>query len=75
MLINTVAAPIKSPWYSKVNWIAGIGATVAVINELAPILPPKYQHWATVAVIALTGISTIVAKSFFTTSISSASVS
>lgn len=73
--VKSVIAPVKSPWYSKVNWIQGVGATVVFINELSPLLPEKYKHWATLAVVLLTGGSTIIVKTFFTTSISSSSVS
>lgn len=71
-----VLVDTKSAWVSKVNWIAGAGAVLASLNELFPLLPPgsKLQHYATVAIMALTAFLTIYAKTFLTTTISPASL-
>lgn len=72
--MTVAAVAIKSPLASKVNWIAGIAALIAAGNDMLPIIPDKYRHYVTGAVAVLGGILTIVTKTFYTTTISSASV-
>lgn len=74
MIPTTVIAPVKSAWASKTNWIAAIGAIIALLNELLPIVPAQYQHDVTVAVTVLTAISTIISRTFFTTTLTPSSV-
>lgn len=69
-----VIVDTKSPWYSKVNWIAGLTALVATATEVLPIVPPAYQHYVTTFVIVAGGLLTIITKTFYTPTISSSSV-
>ena len=77
--METVTAPVKSAVLSKVNWIAGLTSVLVslneVLNQVMPILPPPYSHYATIAIAIIGGISTIIAKTFYTTTITPSSAS
>ena len=79
--MENVTVPVKSSLASKVNWIAGLTALVASLNELTdalnqlmPFVPPQYQHYVTVGIVIAGGIATIITRSFFTTSVTTASM-
>jgi hypothetical protein len=76
---ETVAAPVKSAWASKVNWIAGVGSFLtagsAILTYAAPLLPPPYGVYATTALAVVTGLATIWARTFKTTSVLAPSTS
>ena len=63
----------KSAWYSKVNWLAALTALATTLNELLPMAPAQYQHAITVAIVIVGGLSTIVAKTFYTTTVTPSS--
>ncbi len=68
-----VTVTVKSAWASKVNWLAGATAFLVSANELlnqvAPFLPAPYAHDATIAITIIGGLSTIIAKTFYTTTV------
>lgn len=77
----SVTVPVKSAAASKVNWIAGLSATLVVLNEttdllqqVLPVVPAKDQHWVTAGIAIVGGIATIITRTFFTTSITASSV-
>ena len=72
--VTHVEVATASPFTSKINWIQLLGGLAALLNELLPVIPAQYQHYLTVAIIVLTGVSTIVARTFYTTSIINQSV-
>jgi hypothetical protein len=65
----------KSAWYSKVNWLAALTALATTLNELLPMVPAQYQHAVTVAIVVVGGLSTIIAKTFYTTTVTPSSAS
>ena len=69
-----VVAAVKSPFESKTNWILFLTAALDLLNEVAPIIPPKYQHAVSVSITVIGALLGIMTKTFFTTSISSYSV-
>lgn len=75
-----VTVPVKSAGLSKVNWIAGLTAAAVVLSQttdllqqMLPFVPPKYQHWVTVGIAVTGGLGTIIAKTFFSTTITPSS--
>lgn len=72
--LPTATVAVKSAWLSKINWIQAIGGLTAILNEFLPIVPVNDQHYVTGAVVLLTAISTFVARTFYTTSITPSAV-
>lgn len=79
-MADTVLAPVKPAIASKVNWIAGLTAAVAALNETTdflqqalPFIPPKYQHLVTAGIAVAGGVATIITRTFFTTSLTPSS--
>ena len=68
-----VTVTVKSALASKVNWLAGATALLAsaneVLNQVAPFLPPPYAHDATIAITIIGALSTIIARTFYTTTV------
>lgn len=71
--VGTVVVPVKSAWSSKINWIASVSALLVsaneLLNQLAPFAPPQYAHDITIAIAVVGAISTVIAKTFYTTSV------
>lgn len=76
--MKTATVDVKSAWASKVNWIAGSSALLVslneVLSEVAPFVPPKYAHWINIALAVVGGLSTIIAKTFYTTTVTPSAV-
>lgn len=76
--MKTATVDVKSAWASKVNWIAGASALLVslneVLSEVAPFVPPKYAHWISIALAVVGGLSTIIAKTFYTTTVTPSAV-
>lgn len=71
--MNTVTVPIKSAWASKVNWVVVLGGILALLNEALPLVPANDQNYVTGAITILTTISAVVARTFYTTSLTQSS--
>lgn len=73
-MTTPVIADVKSPFASKVNWVLLLTGLVDAANELLPLVPAQYQHNVTLAVTAIGLVLGIIAKTFYTTSVSSTSI-
>jgi len=73
--VDIVPAPVKSSWASKINWTNAAGAA-ATLSALIGVLPiPEDRKAAIVGLIALvTQGATIVQRTWFTKSVTAASV-
>lgn len=76
-MTDTVTAPVKPAIASKVNWIAASTAILAALNEILnqalPLIPAPYDHDVTVAITVIGAISTIIARTYYTTAITPSS--
>lgn len=75
-----VPVQVKSAWLSKLNWISALTAIASAANELtgalqqvAPFVPAKYQHYVTVGIIVTGAIANIIVKTKFTNTITPSS--
>lgn len=77
MPVTAGPVEVKSAMSSKVNWIAAATALLAsaneILNQVAPILPAPYSHDATVAISVIGALSTIIARTFYTTALTPSS--
>lgn len=73
--VTTVAAPVKSAWLSKINWlqIVSLGVTFATGIFGAFNLDPAMTAKATAGAAAVGQVLTIVLRTFFTTTITPSS--
>lgn len=69
----TALVDVKSAWWSKVNWAAALTGLATVSAALLPIVPAKYQAEAAAIVAAIGTITTIILKTFYTTSVTPSS--
>jgi hypothetical protein len=72
--MTPVVTSVKSPFTSKVNWILLATALLDVANQALPIVPAAYQSQTGVYITLAGVVLGIITKTFYTTSISSASV-
>lgn len=65
---------IKSAWWSKVNWtqVIGMAASFAVYSGLD--IPPETQAKLIATIQAVSGIATIILRTWFTTSLTPAAL-
>lgn len=68
-----VVVAVKPATSSAINWIAGLSTLGVTLNELLPIVPVKYQPYVTAVIAIIGGVSVIVRKTFYTTTITPAS--
>jgi hypothetical protein len=73
-MTQQVVANTSSPWSSKTNWVLALTMLADTLNELLPLVPVQYQHTVSVSITLIGLVLGIVTKTFFTTTISSASV-
>lgn len=75
--MNTVTVPVKSAITSKVNWLAALTAGLAsaneILNQIQPILPAPYNHDVTIAIMIIGAVSTVIARTFYTTELTTQS--
>ncbi len=70
---TTVTVPVKSAWYSKVNWTQAIGLAISGATALSGILPPQYGVPVAIGVQAAQSMITWYFKTFATTTITPSS--
>ena len=70
---SAVVAPVKSGWFSKINWtqIGGLLASLAALIGLN--VDPQTLTTIVVGIQALIAVVTMVMRTFFTTSVTAAS--
>ena len=72
-MTDTIVAPIKSAWASKINWAQAGSAASMLVTTFGLDIPDKYKATALAVVITVQSIATWIMRTWFTTSITSAS--
>ncbi len=72
-MTDTTEVDIKSAWLSKINWTQVVSVVASLLVVFGLDIPPETQAHIATAITALTGLVTIVMKTFFTTSITPSS--
>jgi hypothetical protein len=70
---TTVEAPVKSSWFSKINWTVAVSFLVSILTFLGYTVPPELEVEALAAINALTAIVVWWQRTFMTKSITTAS--
>ena len=72
---NFVEVAIKSAWWSKVNWtqVVAMVATVGVLFGTS--LSPEEQAKIVATIQAVSGLATVILRTWFTTSVTPAAAS
>lgn len=77
MAINTktTSVPVKAPYLSKVNWIQVVAGVAGEATLFVSSMPDAEKLKYTGVILAVQAIATIIVKTFFTSSVSSLTVS
>lgn len=70
----TAVVPVVSAWYSKINWTQVISVGVMVATMAGIVVPTGMQEAVLAAIVAIQAVATIVLKTWFTKSVTPASV-
>jgi hypothetical protein len=71
---TVVTVPVKSAWYSKINWLAFAGAAISLLGTNALGLDAATQVKVMSVVQVVQSLGTIVLKTFFTPTVTPSSV-
>jgi hypothetical protein len=70
--MDPISVAVKSAWASKINWTQGVGLAASLLAMRGVDLPPETQAQIVVAIQAVVGVATWVARTWFTTSVTPA---
>ena len=70
--MSFIDVAIKSAWWSKVNWTQAVAMLASVGVFFGLDLPPEQQAKIAVSIQALSGLLTIILRTWFTTSVTPA---
>lgn len=71
---DAVTVPVKSAWFSKINWLQAAGAATAVVTAFQLDIPMQYKPHALVAMNVAQGVLTWIARTWFNGTIAPASI-
>ncbi len=72
-MTNTVAVPVQSAWYSKINWTQIVGTAINLAAYGASLAPPQWQAPLAIVIQAATSAATWYFKTYATTTITPSS--
>ena len=61
-----VLVPVKSGWYSKINWTQVLGFIATIMTAMGYTVPPDLIPLAVAAIAAVTQFVTLVLRTWFT---------
>lgn len=64
---------VKSAWASKINWVQVASVVASILVVFGINIPPELQAEIAAAITAISGIITIVVKTWFTTTVTPSS--
>lgn len=71
--MDTVEAPVKSSWFSKINWTIAISFVISVLTFLGITVPAGLEAEALAAINSITAVIVFIQRTWFTKSITTAS--
>jgi hypothetical protein len=74
---STVTVPVKSAWYSKINWTQAVGivaTVIAVVTSNRVQIDPATQVSIVATIQGIVAVATWVQRTWFTTAVTPASV-
>ena len=68
-----VEVAVKSAWWSKINWVQAVAMVATVATVFGFNFPPEFQAKVVETIIGVSGVATIILRTWFTTSVTVAS--
>lgn len=72
-MTKTAEVEVKSAWTSKINWTQVVAVLAMILTVFGFSLPPELQAQIVAGIVAVQALVTWVLKTFFTTSVTTAS--
>lgn len=69
---NWVEVAVKSAWWSKINWAQAIAMAASVGVFFGLDIPPEQQAKIVVTINAVSGVATIILRTWFTSTVTPA---
>ena len=67
-----VEVAVKSAWWSKINWVQAVAMLATVATVFGFDFPPELQAKIVATITGVSGIATVILRTWFTTSVTPA---
>ena len=68
-----VEVAVKSAWWSKINWVQAVAMVATVATVFGFDFPPELQAKIVATITGVSGVATVILRTWFTTSVTPAS--
>ena len=68
-----VEVAVKSAWWSKINWVQAVAMLATVATVFGFDFPPELQTKIVATITGVSGVATVILRTWFTTSVTPAS--
>ena len=68
-----VEVAVKSAWWSKINWVQAVALLATVATVFGFDFPPEMQAKIVATITGVSGVATVILRTWFTTSVTPAS--
>ena len=68
-----VEVDVKSAWWSKINWVQAVAMLATVATVFGFDFPPELQAKIVATITGVSGVATVILRTWFTTSVTPAS--
>ena len=68
-----VEVAVKSAWWSKINWVQAVAMLATVATVFGFDFPPELQAKIVATISGVSGVATVILRTWFTTSVTPAS--
>lgn len=68
-----VEVAVKSAWWSKINWVQAVAMLATVATVFGFDFPPELQAKIVATITGVSGVATVILRTWFTTSVTPAS--
>lgn len=68
-----VEVAVKSAWWSKINWVQAVAMIATVATVFGFDFPPELQAKIVATISGISGVATVILRTWFTTSVTPAS--
>lgn len=67
-----VEVAVKSAWWSKINWVQAVAMVATVATVFGFDFPPELQAKIVATITGVSGVATVILRTWFTTSVTPA---
>ena len=68
-----VEVAVKSAWWSKINWVQAVTMLATIATVFGFDFPPELQAKIVATITGVSGVATVILRTWFTTSVTPAS--